>query len=408
MGESIYAWSRTAADNDDADASINWAEGMAPGAVNNSARSMMATLAKFRDDINGSLTSAGTSTAYTLTVNTAWAALATGDVFTFKASVSSGASPTLTVTDGAATALPAKKFRVFEDGTERDVRPNEILIGHRYHCFYDSTANAAAGAYIVLNPSIETVGYSSKTAAYTVVAADRGDIIEYSSGTADITFSLTAAATLGNGWYTRVRNATAYSVTLDPNGSETINGSATIALTSGQSALIQCDGSNFHAVVYPSVVAGGPTLLADTTISNPFTTVVDFTLNDGYTYYFLQWENVTFSVDSFLIFRFSTDGGATFVSAVNSYSYRNESAGISTPTHIASSGLNAAMVSGSLHIFGARDAAIKSNVVGVFGGGIRGGDFNGNRNTAEDNNAFRVTTTGANIASGRFRLWGYP
>lgn len=39
-------WSETAADNDDADATINWAEGQAPSTVNGSARSMMAVLKK--------------------------------------------------------------------------------------------------------------------------------------------------------------------------------------------------------------------------------------------------------------------------------------------------------------------------------------------------------------------------
>lgn len=37
-------WSETAGDNDDADASINWAEGQAPSTVNGSARAMMAVL----------------------------------------------------------------------------------------------------------------------------------------------------------------------------------------------------------------------------------------------------------------------------------------------------------------------------------------------------------------------------
>lgn len=39
-------WSTTAADNDDADAGVNWAEGQAPSTVNGSAREMMAVLKK--------------------------------------------------------------------------------------------------------------------------------------------------------------------------------------------------------------------------------------------------------------------------------------------------------------------------------------------------------------------------
>ena len=42
----IYDWSVIAADNDDADAAINWMEGQFPDTVNNSARQMMARIAE--------------------------------------------------------------------------------------------------------------------------------------------------------------------------------------------------------------------------------------------------------------------------------------------------------------------------------------------------------------------------
>ena len=66
---SFWKWSRSASSNATADGSINWAEGMAPSAVNDSARAMMAAAAKFRDDISGSLGTSGTSTAYTVSSN---------------------------------------------------------------------------------------------------------------------------------------------------------------------------------------------------------------------------------------------------------------------------------------------------------------------------------------------------
>lgn len=67
MALSFYLWNRTAASNATADPAINWAEGMAPSAVNDSARAMMASTAAFRDDISGAIVTAGTSTAYTVT-----------------------------------------------------------------------------------------------------------------------------------------------------------------------------------------------------------------------------------------------------------------------------------------------------------------------------------------------------
>lgn len=64
-----WQWSRTAATNAGADPSINWAEGMSPSSVNDSARAMMARAAEQRDDVSGLLVTGGTSTAYTVTTN---------------------------------------------------------------------------------------------------------------------------------------------------------------------------------------------------------------------------------------------------------------------------------------------------------------------------------------------------
>jgi len=63
---SFWKWSRTAANNATADGSINWAEGQAPSTVNDSAHAMMAAASKYRDDVAGTIATAGSGTAYTL------------------------------------------------------------------------------------------------------------------------------------------------------------------------------------------------------------------------------------------------------------------------------------------------------------------------------------------------------
>lgn len=63
----LYKWSQTAAADATADSTINWAEGQAPSSVNDSARAMMAAIAKYRDDIAGAIVTGGTATAYTVT-----------------------------------------------------------------------------------------------------------------------------------------------------------------------------------------------------------------------------------------------------------------------------------------------------------------------------------------------------
>lgn len=51
MAEDISSWSTTPADNDTADAGINWQENQAPSTVNNAARAMMTAVKKWWDSI---------------------------------------------------------------------------------------------------------------------------------------------------------------------------------------------------------------------------------------------------------------------------------------------------------------------------------------------------------------------
>jgi microcystin-dependent protein len=61
--------------------------------------------------------------------------------------------------------------------------------------------------------------------------------------------ALTAAATLGNGWYVMVFNDGAGVITVNPNASETINEASTLSIAAGVSAIIYCDGAEFIALV---------------------------------------------------------------------------------------------------------------------------------------------------------------
>ena len=85
----------------------------------------------------------------------------------------------------------------------------------------------------------------SKSAAYTLVSGDLGKIIEFTS-TGAVTATLTSAATLGAGWYAYIRsNKTTGSVTIDPDGAETIEGASTLSVKRGQTVKIVSDGTNW-------------------------------------------------------------------------------------------------------------------------------------------------------------------
>lgn len=86
----------------------------------------------------------------------------------------------------------------------------------------------------------------AKSGAYTVVASDNNTIINCTSGT--FTVSLTAAATLKTGFNCWIWNsaAGASTITIDPNGTETIDGAATMVLRAGEKVQVFCTGSAFQ------------------------------------------------------------------------------------------------------------------------------------------------------------------
>lgn len=141
MPSGFHTWSQTAASNGTADSNINWAEGQAPSSVNDSSRAGMAVLAKWRDDNNGSLTTGGTSTAYTLTTNTVFTSLAlmANQTLTFTMHTTSGATPTLNV-DG----LGAKVIR---NATGVALPTGALLSGSVYRATY----NNSSGEWLIHN-----------------------------------------------------------------------------------------------------------------------------------------------------------------------------------------------------------------------------------------------------------------
>jgi len=84
--------------------------------------------------------------------------------------------------------------------------------------------------------------------AYTVSASDLGTILNC-SGASNITISFLSAATLGAGfnvWIWNNTTTTAMTVTIDPNGSETIDGVGGLTLRQGEGTQIVCDGTNWQ------------------------------------------------------------------------------------------------------------------------------------------------------------------
>lgn len=131
----VWQWSKTASTNSTADPSINWAEGMSPSSVNDSARAMMAVTAAWRDDISGLLASTGTSSAYALATNSSIGSPPNdGQMLAFSPHTTNSASATLAVDSG--TAYPIQTAPGVAIGT------GVIVEGSPYRVKFSTSSSA--------------------------------------------------------------------------------------------------------------------------------------------------------------------------------------------------------------------------------------------------------------------------
>ena len=81
---------------------------------------------------------------------------------------------------------------------------------------------------------------------YTAGIADRAETYVWDGGVG--TFTLLSAVTAGNDWFVALRNGGAGDVTVATQGSETINGGASLVLQPGDSATVVTDGINWFTL----------------------------------------------------------------------------------------------------------------------------------------------------------------
>lgn len=266
----VSSWSQTAASNN-ASPPNGFPEGQSPASLNDCARENMAAIAKWYAGLKGGLTSGGSANAYTLTTGSSHASLAAIGLIVFKASFSNTGTCTLNV-----DSLGAKTIKWNGQALGTGAIVQDMIFAMVYNPTGDNfdlvsapmnipalkvngltlpTTDGSSGQTITTNGSgvlsfstiSANISYSARTSNTILAAGDKSTLVDVTSGTFSQT--LTAAATLGAGWYTYLRNSGTGVVTIDPNGSETINGATTLAIYQGVTALIVCDGSNFFAAV---------------------------------------------------------------------------------------------------------------------------------------------------------------
>lgn len=187
--------------------------------------------------------------------------------------------------DGEVTIDTAKKTAVVHDGTK-------------------------AGGYPLAREDLaeKSPVFASKSSNYAPTVIDRNAKHRFS---ANATITLPSAAVLGNTWsYTVI--ADGGTVVLTPLAGQTINGKSTQTVYRGSDLTIYCDGSNFFSLPeFPKSLWR---------VEASAVAQIDIPLPEGFDSYRLQVSDLVPSADGVNIRAiFSTDGGATFITAASSY-----------------------------------------------------------------------------------------
>lgn len=155
--------------------------------------------------------------------------------------------------------------------------------------------NAADTGWLVRGTLAET--FVIARGSNTILGA--ADYLRSFRATASFTQTLTAAATLGDGWECAYRIESGSTTTFDPNGAELINGASTLVIIGPAAGFIKCDGTGFYTYGFPTgmlsasvedqVVAGGViptskdlgTITTGTVTPNPGARALQHYINGG-------------------------------------------------------------------------------------------------------------------------------
>ena len=129
-----------------------------------------------------------------------------------------------------------------------DIGADEIVADKNTMVMYNSTADN----FQIINQKTDFIGYRTTAVTDTIDPQDAGFLID---ATSTLTLNLTAAATLGARWMCYIK-ASGGTITIDPNGAETIDGAATLEMDGGDYAMITCDGTAFHTAALSSNSSG--------------------------------------------------------------------------------------------------------------------------------------------------------
>ncbi len=190
--------------------------------------------------LNAPGTSATSTTSLSISTGTKNLTIQTGKLFV--------QGQTLLIASSAAPATNNMWGQVLSYNSESGALSVSVVVINGSGTFADWVISLSASP----NAGESNLFTRSISGASTITTADKGNLVEITGGT--FTLGFEAAATLGDGFYVYVRNNGTGVVTLDPNGSEQIDGAAAVAIGQGGARLIVCDGVAFTTVMLEGFV----------------------------------------------------------------------------------------------------------------------------------------------------------
>lgn len=181
---------------------------------------------------NYGASSAG-SDAYAITSGADLAAYSTGQIFTVLPDVSNTGACSLNV-----DSIGVKSIKTLHGD---DPATGMILANQPFQVIYDGT-----NMILLTYPTAMCINAQTGT-TYTVLTSDRGKVVTQSNASSIATTLPQAGSGFEAGWHTHIKNIGVGTVTITPSTS-TIDGSASITLTTGAGVTIVSDGTNYYTI----------------------------------------------------------------------------------------------------------------------------------------------------------------
>lgn len=144
-------------------------------------------------------------------------------------SLTSGTAWTIYLTDNS---TEAGTWRTFQQGASTSVA--------------DAAALAGAGLVAILTTLNLNWPSTQRNTNYVILDSDRARVNEWIGGSG--TFTLPNATTVGNGWFTIVKNLGSGDLTVATVGGNTIDGLASLTVSAGESCFLDSDGTDFFTI----------------------------------------------------------------------------------------------------------------------------------------------------------------